>query len=368
MKLVQYADRTGLPDVSKVLKVCPDEPRPKVTEIDEGCCLVKNLFLSLDPAIRGWMTDMQGSYLPPLKLGKVMRGGSVGIVLESRSKKFTKGDFVNCVPDAIGWAQYGIAHESLLIPIKPRKGVSIRAYAGVLGGTGLTAYFGLFDIGKPQKGETVIVSAAAGAVGSVAAQLAKHVCGCRVIGIAGGSQKCQWLKRELGIDEAVDYKSSNFATNLKSAVGSKGANVIFDNVGGEILDTMLKHLAKGARVVLSGSVSTMNDATPKPISNIMSLIVKSASMRGFTLFDYSSRYEEAFDSLSTYLREGRIKYAEDIVRGLDHAPKAFLKLFGMDGGNFGKLVVDLHFDPSADSQKTLSTPSLPLPSSTKSHL
>ena len=185
-------------------------------------------------------------------------------------------------------------------------------------------------------------------------QLAKHIYGCRVIGIAGGARKCEWLKSTLGIDEGVDYKSNTFAQDLKRAVGSKGgggANIVFDNVGGDILDSMLKHLAKGARVVLCGAVSSMNDG-PKPIANIMSLIVKSASMAGFTLFDYAARYDEAYDAISKYLKEGKLKYAEDVVVGVENAPQALLKLFGVSGGNFGKLVVDLH--PSSSENIAMS--------------
>ena len=178
-------------------------------------------------------------------------------------------------------------------------------------------------------------------MGSVVCQLAKHVRGCRVVGIAGGKRKCEWLKDTLGIDETVDYKSPSFATDLKRAVGPKGADVVFDNVGGQILDTMLRHLAKGARVVLCGAVSSMNDG-PKPIANVMSLIVKSASMSGFTLFDFADRYDEAFDNLATYINQGKMVYTEDVVVGLENAPRAFLKLFGAEGGNFGKLLVDLH--------------------------
>lgn len=173
------------------------------------------------------------------------------------------------------------------------------------------------------------------------AQIAKNVYGCKVVGIAGGPKKCSWLKDQLKIDAAVDYQSSTFATDLKQAIGPRGADVVFDNVGGVILDSMLRHLAFKARVVLCGAVSAMNDG-PTPIQNIMSLIVKSASMTGFTLFNYADRYQEAYDALAQFVLEGKVKYHEDVVMGLENAPRAMLKLFGKDGGNFGKLVVDLH--------------------------
>ena len=169
-----------------------------------------------------------------------------------------------------------------------------------------------------------------------------------MVAIAGGEEKCKWLRDTLHVDEAVDYKSKTFHSEVKKAIGVNGANVVFDNVGGEMLDLLLRHLAKGARVVLCGAVSSLNDG-PKPITNIMSLIVKSASMTGFTLFDYANRYTEAYDNISNYLLKGQMIYAEEIVNGLERAPRAFLKLFGEDGGHFGKLLVDLH--PASSSSR-----------------
>ena len=353
IKLRRYCPIGQKVDSNQDFEVCSNAPIPTPSEVQPGECLVQNLYLSLDPAIRGWMTAGKGSYLPPLKLGSIMRGSSLGKVIYSKSETIKVGGYVNCVPDAIGWAQYGIAKESLLIPIRtyhhhhhhdgggPIR-IPIRAWAGVLGGTGLTAYFGLSAIGKPQPNDTIVVSAAAGAVGSIAVQLARNVYHCRVIGIAGGDRKCEWLKTVLKVDEAVDYQSPEFASKLKASIGPGGANVVFDNVGGKVLDSMLKHLAKNARVVLCGAVSAMNEGGPIPIQNIMTLIVKSASMTGFTLFDYSDRYEEAYKNVTQYICEGKVTFHEDIVYGLENAPKAFLKLFGADGGNFGKLVVVLH--------------------------
>ena len=163
VRLKAYCPRIGLPSPEREFEICTQVPNPKIVDIPEGHCLVKNLYLSMDPAMRGWMTDMKGSYLPPLTLGSIMRGGSVGLVLHSKSTKIKQGDYVNCNPDAIGWAQYGITSDALLTKITPRHGIPIRAYAGILGGTGLTAYFGLLEIGKPKQGDVVLVSAAAGA-------------------------------------------------------------------------------------------------------------------------------------------------------------------------------------------------------------
>lgn len=300
--------------------------------------------------MRGWMSSASNSYLPPVPLGHFMRGSSVGIVLYSNSIVFSTGDYVNCLPDALGWVQYGITKDRHLIKILSHPKIPIRAWAGVLGGTGLTAYFGLKEIGKPKPGDIVVVSAAAGAVGSVVCQLAKNVFQCKVVGIAGGERKCQWLREKLNIHEAVDYKEKKFNLKLKSAIGPNGANIVFDNVGGVVLDSMLRYLAQHARVVLCGAVSSMNDG-PGPIYNSMSLIVKSASMTGFTLFDYSASYSEAFENISKCLLEGSLQYTEDVIFGLENAPKALLRLFGVDGGNFGKLIVDLHPSSSNPNSK-----------------
>jgi NADPH-dependent curcumin reductase CurA len=319
--------------------------------------LVKNLYLSLDPAIRGWMNASKNSYLPPVELGDIMRGGSVGVVLESTSPLFVPGQYVNCLL-APGWAQFGIVNPQDLIPIQMRPGIPPRAWAGVLGGTGLTAYFGLLRIGNPKPGETVVVSAAAGAVGSVVCQIAKNVLGCRVIGIAGGPMKCDFLKSRGLVDEACDYKSVHFSVDLKNKIGKSGINVMFDSVGGRILDICLKFLAFHARVILCGAMSqmggnnnnnetttTITTTTVEPLTNAMNLIVKSAKMEGFILLNYSKQeFENAFDDISEWIRQGKIMYVEDVIYGLENAPRGLLKLFGVDGGNFGKLVVVLHPD------------------------
>lgn len=269
-----------------------------------------------------------------------MRGGSVGVVEFSRHPDFAPGDPINCalVP---GWAQWGVVDPATLIRIKPRAGISLRAFVGVLGGTGLTAYFGLLRVGRPKAGDVVVVTAAAGAVGSVAAQIAKHVVGCRVVGVAGGEAKCEFLRRRLGLDEAVDYKRPDFEMKLRAAVGPTGADVCFDNVGGVVLDALLKNLAQGARVVLCGAVSGMN-APARPLGNVMNLIVKSARMEGFVLLSYASEYTLAQEEISSWILDGRVSYVEDVVIGLERAPRAMLRLFGEAGGTFGKLVVVLH--------------------------
>lgn len=333
--LVRHVPADRLPEPEADLKV--EEVELNV-ELQPNQVLVKNLYLSMDPTMRSWMSQSKGSYLPPLKLGQVMRGSSVGRVLQSRSDALRPGQLVNCLPDAIGWQQYGVCAAGQVIPLPEQPGIPSSAWAGVLGGTGLTAYFGLLRVGKVQAGDVVLVSSAAGAVGSVVCQIAKRVFGCRVVGVAGGLEKCEWLVSQLGVDVAVDYKSPEFAQELKSAMKARAANVVFDNVGGKVLDEMLKHLSKHARVVLCGAISGVAN---NPIANHMSLIVKSASMTGFILFDYESEYQLAYGELSTWILQGKLQLpGEDMVLGLDLAPRALLKLF--HGQNKGKLVVDLH--------------------------
>ncbi|KAH9253709.1 hypothetical protein BASA81_008327 [Batrachochytrium salamandrivorans] len=281
-----------------------------------------------------------------------MRGSSVGRVLQSQSDILRPGQLVNCLPDAIGWQQYGVCSAGQVIPLPEQAGIPSSAWAGVLGGTGLTAYFGLLRVGKVQVGDVVLVSSAAGAVGSVVCQLAKRVFGCRVVGIAGGLDKCEWLIKHLGVDVAVDYKSPDFAQQLKSAMKAHPANVVFDNVGGKVLDEMLKHLSKHARVVLCGSISGVAN---NPIANHMSLIVKSASMTGFILFDYESEYQFAYGELSKWILQGKLQLpGEDMVMGLDRAP-SFAQ--ALSWGEQGQLVGWLMSSPLPPlSQPTHSQP------------
>mmetsp|Transcript_15504 Transcript_15504/g.25381 ORF Transcript_15504/g.25381 Transcript_15504/m.25381 type:complete len:305 (+) Transcript_15504:701-1615(+) len=286
----------------------------------------------------------QKSYIPPVKLGAIMRGSSVGQVVASKSKEFQVGDWVNCMIE-LGWCEYGVANGSAIQKITPLQNVPPRIYLGVLGGTGLTAYFGLLDIGKPKAGETVVVSAAAGATGSVVCQIAKHVIGCHVVGIAGGPEKCKWLVDELGVDAAVDYKKDDgkqFKKDLRKACPN-GVDVFFDNVGGWILNDVLKSINFKARVVVCGAISGYNATSLAPgPSAYLNLITTSSRMEGFILFNYMDQYDKATSDLSRWLVEGKLKYNEDIVLGLDNAPKALLKLFGDYGGNRGRLLIDIH--------------------------
>jgi NADPH-dependent curcumin reductase CurA len=302
-----------------------DAPVPK-----DGEALVRVLYLSFDPAMRGWMED-RPSYIPPVALGEVMRAGAVGQVVESKSPEYRVGDFVQ---GTFGWQDYAIASRGGIMPASPLpKGVPLTWPLGVCGITGLTAYFGLLDLGKPKAGETVVVSGAAGATGSVAGQIAK-IQGCRVIGIAGGAEKCRWLTEQAHFDAAIDYKHENVGRRLHELC-PKGIDVYFDNVGGEILDAALANLAQRARIVQCGGISAYNETTPPPgPRNLMNLVVTRSRMEGFIVIDYLPRFAEGAAQLAKWVMEGKIAHAEDIQRGLENAPKTFLRLF--QGKNLGK--------------------------------
>ncbi|KAI8048690.1 hypothetical protein BDF22DRAFT_726826 [Syncephalis plumigaleata] len=301
-------------------------PKPAAGQI-----LVRTLYLSLDPAMRGWMNNVR-SYIPPMDLNTVMRGGAVAEVIESQSSKFKRGDIVT---GFVGWQQYGVVDEKQASPLSIPRGLSIPEAFHLLSGTGMTAYFGLLDVGKPKAGETVVVSGAAGATGSLAAQIAKAQ-GCRVIGIAGGPEKCRYLTEELGLDAAVDYRSPTFFKDL-IAVTPKYINVFFDNVGGDVLDAVLGRLAVGARIVLCGSISQYNTAKPQGPRNYMTLIAQRAKMEGFVVFDYEKQYPVAIKDLTRWQQEGKMKVSLHVVDGLEQAPEALLMLF--NGKNRGKLLV-----------------------------
>jgi NADPH-dependent curcumin reductase len=309
-----------------------------VPEPGPGGVLVKTLALSLDPAMRGWMNDAK-SYIPPVGLGEVMRAGGIGKVIASQNPKFAVGDLVSA---DLGVQEYLLVAEdrikrSGMFKIDSRLG-SITQWLNVLGFPGMTAYFGLLDVGQPKPGETVVVSGAAGAVGQTVGQLAK-IKGCRVVGIAGGSAKCDWVVRELGFDACIDYKAGNVKGALKEHC-PKGVDVYFDNVGGEILDDVLARLARGARIVICGAISQYNNTTPvQGPKNYLSLLVNRARMEGIVVFDYVDRFPVAVAELGGYLKDGRMKSKEDVVRGLDTFPEALLKLF--TGGNLGKLVLQV---------------------------
>lgn len=296
-----------------------------------GEVLVRVLYLSLDPAMRGWMNAGK-SYVAPVGLGDVMRAGGVGRVVTSNDPTLAAGDLVVGIT---GIQDYVVSKAAGLRKIDPQVAPPPR-YLGALGMTGLTAYFGLLDIGQPKEGETVVVSAAAGAVGAVVGQIAK-IKGCRVIGIAGGAAKCSYIVDELGFDAAVDYKNEDVRKALARHC-PKGIDIYFDNVGGEILETALSMLARRARIIICGAISQYNSTTgmvgPR---NYMSLLVNHALMEGFVVFDYADRYPEGMKALAGWTIEGKLKAREDVVDGLETFPETLLKLFR--GENFGKLVI-----------------------------
>ena len=309
-----------------------------VRALQDGEVLVQNLFISLDPAMRGWMNDSKASYIPPVGLGEVMRALAVGKVVESRHPNFAVGDHLSGL---LGVQSYAISDGQGLMKVDPRL-APLPTYLGTLGMPGLTAYFGLLDVAKPQAGETLVVSGAAGAVGSVVGQIAK-IHGLRVIGIAGGADKCRYLINDLGFDAAIDYKSQDVAAELV-ALAPKGVDVYFDNVGGDILDAVLTRLARGARIVICGAISQYNATAPiKGPANYLSLLVHRATMTGMVVSDYYGRAMEAAVAMGGWMASGKLKTREDIVDGLDAFPQAFDMLF--NGTNNGKLVLRLN-DPT----------------------
>ena len=294
-----------------------------------GEVLVKILYISLDPAMRGWMNEGK-SYVPPVGIGEVMRAGAVGRVMTSNDPGIAVGDHVVGV---LGVQEYAVAKAKQLTKVDPRL-VPLPVYLGTLRMPGMTAYFGLLEVGKPKAGDTVVVSGAAGAVGQVVGQIAK-IKGCRVVGIAGGKDKCDYL-RSIGFDATIDYKHEDVKAALKEYC-PKGVDVYFDNVGGEILDAVLTRLAMHARIVICGAISQYNEAKMKGPSNYMSLLVNRASMTGMVVFDYASRYGEAAREMAGWMAAGQLKTREDIVAGLETFPDTLLKLF--KGENTGKLVL-----------------------------
>jgi len=310
-----------------------------IPEIADDEVLVRNLYLSFDPAMRGWMQDRK-SYLPPVAIGEPMRASCVGQVIESRHPRFTPGDLVQGV---LGWQDYAAASSGGPMPISRIPSefpMTLPLHA--LGITGLTAYFGVLDLGRPQAGETVVVSAAAGATGSVAGQVAR-LQGCRVIGIAGGAEKCDWVTQEAGFDAAIDYKSEDVRGRLRELCPD-GIHIYFDNVGGEILDAALTLDASGARIVLCGGISSYNEETPPPgPRNYLNMIAQHARMEGFLVFDYLPRFREALQQLGDWIRRGELAYREDIQHGFENAPRTFLRLF--EGKNIGKQLLKIADPP-----------------------
>lgn len=293
--------------------------------------LVKTLYLSLDPAMRGWMNEGK-SYIAPVQIGEVMRAGGVGRVIASKHPGFREGEHVY---GPLGIQEYATLDGKSLTKVDSRI-APLPVYLGALGMPGMTAYFGLLDIGQPKPGQTVVVSGAAGAVGTVVGQIAK-IKGCRAVGIAGGKEKCEYLVNELGFDAAVDYKADDVKKTLRQHC-PQGVDVYFDNVGGDILDAVLTQLARNARIVICGAISQYNSTTGvRGPANYMSLLVNRASMKGMVVFDYADRYPEAMREMAGWIAAGKLKTREDIVAGIETFPETLLKLF--KGENLGKLVL-----------------------------
>ena len=303
--------------------------------LEDGQVLVRNVYLSLDPTNRVWAT--QDSYMPVVPIGDVMRGGTIGVVEESRNAAFAVGDVVQGL---LGWQLYAISPASALSKLP--KGVPLTAFMGLLGHIGLTAYFGLIDIGQPKEGETLVVSAAAGAVGSLVGQIGK-IKGCYVVGIAGSDEKCNWLTNELGFDAAVNYRSGSILDALKRTC-PKGIDIYFDNVGGEILDAALALINLRARIPLCGMISQYTASGPVAgPANLARLIMCRARIEGFLVTDYLPRAGEAIPQLLGWMQSGKLKFKVDVAQGLESAPRAVNKLF--EGTNTGKLVVKISEEP-----------------------
>ncbi len=304
-----------------------------VPSVGAGEFLVRNLWLSFDPAQRAWLNDIK-SYIAPVAIGEPMRAAAVGQVIESNHPDYRTGQLVQGV---FGWQDYVVSKGGGAFPVaKIPPGVPPNMALSILGLTGLTAYFGMLEIGEPKPGQTVVVSSAAGATGSAAGQIAKIKGAANVIGIAGGKEKCAWLTREAHFDAAIDYKTDSIAKRLDE-LAPKGIDIYFDNVGGDTLYHCLDRLAFHGRIVVCGSISSgygPTMGTGIPLTNYRSLLVNSARMEGFIVFNYAARYPEAVAQLAQWVKEGRIAYREDIAEGLEHAPETLKRLF--IGANVGK--------------------------------
>ena len=305
-----------------------------ISDIKDGQILIKHQYISLDPAMRGWMNNSK-SYIPPVEIGTVMRAGTVGEVIQvNNNTNFKVGDFVS------GWGgvqEYSISDGKNYSIIKDKNN-PIHRYLGALGMPGMTAYFGIINEGKIKSGDIVLVSAAAGAVGSLVGQIAK-IKGCKVIGIAGGNEKCKYVKEQLGFDEVIDYKNDNIYSSLKKYC-PEGIDVYFDNVGGEILDAALAKLKMNARIVICGAISQYNNTSrTKGPSNYLSLLVNRATMSGMVVFDYKNDYPMAINQISEWFNQGKLKSNESIFEGIDNFYEIFLKLF--NGNKRGKLILKI---------------------------
>ena len=311
----------------------------EVPALKDGEVLARTLYLSLDPTNRIWMSDMK-QYMPPVEIGDVMRGGSIGVVEESKAEGFEPGDIVNT--GLGGWQEYVVAPGAMLSKLPSDLGIPLPAFMSVLGLTGMTAYFGLLDVAPPKEGETIVVSAAAGAVGSIVGQIGK-IKGCRVIGIAGSDDKCRWITEDLGFDGAINYKTEDVGARL-DALCPDGIDVNFENVGGEIMDLIFDRMNLGGRVSLCGLISEYNDEGPLVgPTNFKQILMQRLNVRGFILTDFLPRAQEAIMTLGGWMAEGKIQYKTEIVDGLENAPEAVKRLFS--GDHDGKLMVKVSEEP-----------------------
>ena len=306
----------------------------ELSELNEGDLLLENQYLSFDPTQRMWLTDLPG-YLPPVQIDEVVRSGGVGKVVESKNDAYQVGDLLTGL---VGWQKFcQVSADVLPFFRKIPDNLPIPATMNVFGSTGLTAYFGLLDVGKPKEGETVVVSGAAGATGSVVAQIAK-IMGCHVIGIAGGAEKCQWLK-EIGVDDVIDYKEENVPERL-TQLAKNGIDIYFDNVGGPIMESVLFLINLNARIVMCGSISNYTgENLPKGPMNLTMLIIKRASIEGFLVLDYMHRADEAYTDLIKWVEDGKIIHREDVQEGLENCPQTLNRLF--TGANKGKQLLKI---------------------------
>lgn len=305
-----------------------------VAEPAAGEVVLRNLHISLDPAIRGWMGD-DPNYIEPIALGDAVRSSVIGRVVKSNSPDFAEGDVAMTMG---GWETYTTAQATALNKLDESLGIPLSYFLGVLGPTGLTAYFGLLEVGRPKAGETVLVSAAAGAVGSVVGQIARQQ-GCRVVGMAGTPEKCRWITEDLGFDAAINYKTCGDYGDAIRAACPEGVDVYFDNVGGDIFDAALMCLNKYARVAVCGWISTYNVADAPGPKNLWQLVAQSITIQGFTVIDYMDRFPEGVAQLAEWVMDGKLQFREEVIEGLDNILPTFLKLF--DGSNNGKLIVSL---------------------------
>lgn len=307
-------------------------PQP---DLAAGQVLVKTLMLGFDPAMRGWLEDAP-SYLPPVAIGEPMRASGVGQVIASENDALPTGTLVQGL---LNWQEYSIGDPAAMIPPTALpEGTPPNLALSVFGSTSLTAYFGLLDVGQPQPGDTVLVSGAAGATGSVVAQIAR-LKGCRVVGIAGGQEKCEWLRTACKLDAVIDYKSESIQQRI-GELCPNGVNVFFDNVGGETLEAGIAQMADFGRIVLCGAISSYNDVTPRPgPNNLMLLTSRRIKMQGFIVIDYLDRAGEAIEALTEWVLGGEIAWREDIQEGFDNIPTTLQRLFS--GSNVGKQLLKL---------------------------